>query len=1027
MMNRLIDVALTQRLLVWLVLLVLLILGALSWFKTPIDAFPNVTSPQVKVILKAPGMTPEEIESRITALVETEMLGIARQKSLRSVTKYALTDITVTFEDSTDIYWARQQVAERLNGLRDKLPSGLEGGIAPPTTPLSDVLMFTLDSPTLSLAERRQLLDWVIRPALRTVAGVADVNALGGEVRSYEVEPDPQRMVSHGITFAQLQTTLAQNNQNDGAGRLVEGEEVLIVRSVGTLNTTQAIAALPIQQAQHQTITIGDVAKVRLASLTRYGGVTRNGEGETVQGIVLAMTGVDTKAVLNAVEQKLASLEPSLPSSLSVNVFYHRGHLIDRAIATISHALLEAIVLVLLLLIVFLGNWRAALTVATLLPMALIISFIWLYAFGISANLMSLGGLVIALGLIVDNGVVVVENMVHRLEQSSQDRLPKLHLMALAVKEIALPVGVGMTIIVLIFLPLLSLEEIEGKLFKPVALSIIFTLISALLLALLVLPTIAAQLIQHRQSRQLEWLVRLEKAYERSLVRLQKHTFSLLTLACVALVGAVLLFGQIGKIFLPTMDEGDLIVQLEKTPSINLTDSLALDGRVQQALLAQVPEISAIIARAGSDEIGLDPMGLNDTDTFVSLYPADTWRKPYDKEAVKQAIQQVLTQFPGINTTLTQPIEMRVSEMLTGTRGDIAIKVYGSDSHQLTQLAGRIAERLQGMEGVSEIFTPANDGLQYLTFSLDHEKIRYYGLSVDELQTYLRSQLEGVPAGTVYEANRRTPIMLRGAGVLDESLSDLADLPIPNAQASGLLLGDLAQGQRSESAVSISREQGQRFAVVLVNVAERDLSSVVAESQQRLQGLGLPEGYHLVFGGQFENQQRVNQRLSWLIPLGIVFIALLLVVTLKRWSTTALALSTIPFALIGGVVALYLSGEYLSLPASIGFIALLGIAILNGVVMLDTFNKLEREGVNSSQIYIEGAKRRLRPVLMTASIAALGLVPLVFATGPGSEIQRPLAIVIIGGLVTSTLLTLVLLPLLYQQFVRKNHVTSSTR
>lgn len=1026
MMNRWIDIALTQRLFVWLILLVLLSLGTFAWLKTPIDAFPNVTSPQVKVILKAPGMTPEEIESRITALVETEMLGIAKQKTLRSMTKYALTDITVTFEDGTDIYWARQQVAERLNGLRDKLPSGLEGGIAPPTTPLSDILMFTLDSPTLSLAERRQLLDWVIRPTLRTIAGVADVNALGGEVRSYEVEPDPQRMVAHGITFAQLQSTLLENNQNDGAGRLVEGEEVLIVRSLGSLTSTQAIAALRINTANHQAITVGDVARVRMGSLTRYGGVTRNGEGETVQGIVLAMTGVDTKAVLNEVEKKLISLTPSLPDSLSINIFYHRGQLIDRAIKTISKALLEAIALVLLLLIVFLGNWRAALTVATLLPMALIISFIWLYALGISANLMSLGGLVIALGLIVDNGVVVVENIVHRLQKSPQHRLPKLHLIACAVKEMAIPVGVGMTIIVLIFLPLLSLEDIEGKLFKPVALSIIFTLISALLLALLVIPTIAAQLIKHHHPSQLNWLDRLECAYERGLIRWQAHTLTLLGFASVALVGATFLFGQIGKIFLPTMDEGDLIVQLEKTPSINLIDSLALDSRVQQALLSQVPEIKAIIARAGSDEIGLDPMGLNDTDTFVSLHPAHSWRTPYDKEAVKQAIQRVLEQFPGINTTLTQPIEMRVSEMLTGTRGDIAIKIYGNDSHQLTQLASYVYERLQGMEGVSEVFTPTNDGLQYLNFTLDHEKIRHFSLTVDELQSYLRSQLEGVPAGTVYEANRRTPIVLRGSGVLDESLNDLSLLPIPNSTASGLLLSDLATAQRSESAVSISREQGQRFAVVLVNVAERDLSSVVVDAQHRLADLHLPEGYHLVFGGQFENQQRVNQRLSWIISLGVLFIVLLLVVTLKRWSMTLLALSTIPFALIGGIVSLYLSGEYLSLPASIGFIALLGIATLNGVVMLDTFNRLEQQGISPNQIFVQGAKRRLRPVLMTASIAALGLVPLLFATGPGSEIQRPLAIVIIGGLVTSTLITLVLLPLLYQRFVSKKHDNTTT-
>lgn len=1024
-MLRWIDIALSQRLLVLLTITSLLALGLMAWSKTPIDAFPDVTSPQVKIILKAPGMTPTEIESRITAVVETEMLGIARQKSLRSITKYALTDITITFEDGTDNYWARQQVSERLANLRDKLPAGLEGGIAPLTTPLSDIMMFSVDSYTLSLAERRQLLDWVIRPALRTVAGVADVNALGGEVRTFEVEPDPARMSAHGVTFSQLQEVLAKNNQNDGAGRLIEGEEALVVRSIGTVTTPEEIAALRISEHNHQPVTIGDVAKVRLGTLTRYGGVTRNGEGETVEGIVLGMIGSNSKTVLAAVEAKLDQLKPALPQDCDIHIFYHRGHLIDRAIKTISDALIEAIVLVLMLLIVFLGNWRAALTVATLLPMALIVSFIWLYALGISANLMSLGGLIIALGLLVDNGVVVVENIVHQLAHQQHDRLPRLHIIASAVKEVALPVSVGMTIIMLVFLPLLSLEEIEGKLFKPVALSIIFALLSALSIALLVIPTIAAQLLHNAPHTEQHWFQKVEITYEKLLTRLRGHTKKLLGIASLLLLASIITFQHIGKIFIPSMDEGDMIIQLEKIPSINLENSLALDTRVQQALLSRVPEINSIIARAGSDEIGLDPMGLNDTDSFVSLNPAATWRIPYDKEAVKDAIQTVLEDFPGIKSTLTQPIEMRVSEMLTGTRGDIAIKVFGPDAAKLTQIAEQISKKLQGLEGADEIFTPANDGVQYLAFKLDHEHIRHFDMNVDEVQAFLRSQLEGLPAGMIYEGSRRTQIMLRGTGILDEQLADLTQLPIPNMHAPGLLLGDIAHPERTESAVSISREQGQRLSVVLVNVAGRDLSSVVQDAKQRLADLNLPQGYYLTFGGQFESQERVNAKLSWLIPLGVIFIALLLMVTLRSWMLSGLALSTIPFALIGGVFSLYFSGEYLSLPASIGFIALLGIAVLNGVVMLDTFNKLSAQGTHISLVYKKGAVRRLRPVLMTASIAALGLVPLLFATGPGSEIQRPLAIVIIGGLISSTLLTLVLLPLLYDSLMRKRHATTS--
>lgn len=1021
-MIRWIDFAITHRLLLWLVTASLLVMGVLSWQQTPIDAFPNVSSPQVKIILKAPGMTPQEIETRITAVVETELLGIPKQVSLRSTTKYALTDITLTFSDDTDIYWARQQVSERLANIKSHLPSQVEGGIAPMTTPLSDVMMFTVDSPTLSLADRRQLLDWVIRPALRSIAGVADVNTLGGEVRTFEVEPDPARLLAHNITLAQLQQALTQNNQNDGEGRLIEGEETLIVRSIGQLDSPEQIASLPISEQQQQLITVGDVAKVRLGSLTRYGGVTRNGEGETVQGIVLAMIGTDTQQLLKHVEDKLDSLRQQLPEHVDIHIFYHRGQLIDRAIAGISHALMEAIMIVMVMLILFLGHWRAAFTVAILLPAALLISFIWLHISGVSANLMSLGGLMIALGLLVDNGVVVVENILHHLQKPKQHRLPKLHIIANAVKEIALPVSLGMSIIVLLFMPLLTLEDIEGKLFKPVVLGVISTLVSALLLALLVIPAIATHTLPSHVNTHPRWQTRLETCYAKLLIRLTPYTSLLIIIAIASLMGSWFLFNHIGKVFTPSMDEGDLIVQLEKTPSISLEASLALDTRVQQALLAQVPEIDSIVARVGSDEMGLDPMGLNDTDSFVKLKPAAQWRHPYDKESVKHAITQVLAQFPGIETTLTQPIEMRVSEMLTGSRGDIVIKLFGHDVQQLSQLAERLKHKLSDIKGIQDIFTPTNEGLAYLDLTLDHTNIQRFGLSVDDVQTYLKSQLEGVDAGWVYQSNRRIPIVLRGAGILDAQMSDLSQLPLISPYTQEAQLGDIAHIQRTEGAIGIIREQGQRLSSLMINVSGRDLSSVVHDIQQRLVQFPLPEGYHLTIGGQFENQQRVNTRLSWLIPIEILLVALLLTVSLASWRLAILALSTVPFALIGGVVSLYFSGLYLSLPASIGFIALLGIAILNGVVLLDTYQQLHRQPhIVKNEIYLLGSVRRLRPVLMTASIAALSLTPLLFTTGPGSEIQRPLAVVIMGGLLSSTLLTLVLLPLLYRYITRENY------
>lgn len=1019
MLTRLIEQSITQRLLVLLSALAILVLGSLAWLNLPIDAFPDVTSPQVKIILKAPGMTPEEIETRITALIETEVLGLPKQKSVRSITKYGLVDITLTFEDGTDVYWARQQTAERLAGVKDKLPQGLEGGIAPLTTPLSDILMFTLDSREMSLADRRSLLDWVIRPALRTVAGVADVNALGGEVRSYEVEPDPERMAVQGIRFEQLQQALQDNNQNDGAGRLIEGEEVLIVRSIGQFSQLSDIQNLRIVQRDQHPVTVGDVAKVRLASLTRYGGVTRNGEGETVEGIVLAMIGSNSKAVLNEVLLKLDQVKSALPKNVELNIFYNRGQLIDRAMHTINQALLEASLLVLLVLFVFLGDWRASVSVALLLPLALLASMIMMQASGLSANLMSLGGLIIALGIMIDSGVVVVENIAHRL-QHPQVRMPYLYQCTSAVKDVAIPVTVGIAIIMLVFLPLLSLEEIEGKLFKPVALSILFALFSAWALALFVIPTLASALMRAHTPSEVRWMLALERGYETLLYRLRRYRTVIYALSLSVLVASALVFTQIGKIFIPSMDEGDILVQLEKLPSISLEASLDLDARVQQALMSQVPEIKTIVARAGSDEIGLDPMGLNDTDSFLLLAPPETWRVPFDKEVIKADIRRVLEDFPGINTTLTQPIEMRVSEMLTGTRGDIAIKIYGSEPHKLTELAGLVKARVEKIQGADEVFTPANDGVNYLQIQFSVEQLRRFGLTVSEVQAYLHGQIEGVAVGTIYDQNRRIPLVLRGAGVVNENLPSVDFLNLPNDQRiTGLQLSNVAQLERVDGAVSISREQGQRLSVVLINVGQRDLSSFVAETKQVLADLVLPEGYYIQYGGQFESQERVNARLSWLIPLGIMMIALLLRLTLKAWSLTLISLATIPFAMIGGVFSLWWSGEYLSLPASIGFIALLGIAVLNGVMMMDTFNRLQRSMDNSLSIMLMGAKRRLRPVLMTAIIAALGLVPLLFATGPGSEIQRPLAIVIIGGLLSSTLLTLILLPLLYDQVMAK--------
>jgi cobalt-zinc-cadmium resistance protein CzcA len=1017
MLSRLIQFALTQRLLMLLVVVALIGAGWRAFMHTPIDAFPDVSTTQVKIILKAPGMTPEEVESRITAQVEVEMLGIPHQKMLRSVVKYGLTDITIDFDEGTDIYWARQQVAERLSGLTDKLPSTMTGGMAPMTTPLGEMFMFTVESPTMSLTDKRLLLDWVIRPALRGVAGVADVNALGGRVMTYEVVPDMDKLAAAGISLQQLKHTVESNNRNDGPGRIDDGEEVLLVRAEGSIQTLDDLRAVVVKSDRIEPVKIGDVATVKIGALTRYGAVSKNGQGEAVQGLVLSLRGANAREVVAGVEKKLEQIQSTLPKDVSLKVFYNRGDLVNKAIGTVSDALTEAIVLVLVFLLLFLGNLRAAATVALVLPLAAMITFIMMREFNLSANLMSLGGLTIAIGMLVDAAVVVVENIVSQLaDKKRTELLPRLHLIYRAVKSVSVPVTSGILIIIIVFLPLLTLQGLEGKLFIPVALTIVFALSGSLILSLTVIPVLASFMLG-KVSHDEPWLPRMmKKLYAPVLDWSLSHGKSVVLIALLGLAGAAGLYTQVGKTFMPTMDEGDLIVQLEKLPSITLAQSIDMDKRVQQALLANIPEIDGIVARTGADELGLDPMGLNETDTFLVLKPREAWQVP-DKEALKAKIRAVLDEFPGLNFGFTQPIEMRVSEMLTGVRGDLAIKVFGDDGHELSSLANQMVGILKQIPGAADVITSQTEGAQYYQVKIDELAAGRMGLTVEDILPQLKMLIEGEQVGTVYKAARRTAIVIKGAEKLRLSPAEFAQLRLvlPNNQL--LPLDKVAHLERVDGPVSIKREMGKKMSVVVVNVSGRDLVSFVNDAKQQVaEQLSLPVGYSLSWGGQFENQQRAAQRLAIVVPVALLMIFLLLFTTFRSIKQAVLIMSNVPFAMIGGIVALWLTGEYLSVPASVGFIALLGIAVLNGVVMVSFFNELLAKGMQIEQVVREGAMRRLRPVMMTATIAAFGLVPLLFATGPGSEIQRPLAVVVIGGLVSATALTLLLLPLLFRRF-----------
>lgn len=1019
MLAKLIQFALTQRLLVLLLTIGIAVAGSLAYQALPIDAFPDVSSTQVKIIVKAPGMTPEEVEARITAPIEVEMLGIPKQVGLRAVAKYALTDITVDFLDGTDIYWARQQVAERLNSVWPNLPPDVSGGMAPVTTPLGEMFMFTVESDILTLQERRSLLDWVIRPQLRTVNGVADVNALGGLVRSFEIVPDNARMYARGVSIDTLQQALMNNNRNGGAGRLSDGEGALLVRSEGGFKTIADVQNTVLRSEQGMSVKIADVAEVRIGSLTRYGAVTANGKDEQVEGLVLGLRGANAQQVVQGVKDKIAEMTPSLPKGVNIHVFYDRGSLVERAVNTVTKALQEAVVLVLILLVLFLGNFRAALTIAFILPLSALFTFLCMHYVGMSANLMSLGGLSIAIGMLVDAAVVVVENIVSQLADKKQAAsLPRMHLIYRAVREVSVPVTAGILIIITVFLPLLTLQGLEGKLFAPVALTIMFALAGSLLLSLTVIPVLASFLLK-QVSHEEPWLVKKALAvYEPVLLWCLAHAKLIVSSALVLLVFTALAYMQIGKTFMPSMDEGDIIIGTEKLPSINLQQSISTDLNVQRAILSQVPEIKGVFSRVGSDELGLDPMGLNQTDNFLILKPTDEWRMDTKQELIDE-LRKVMAQLPGLAYSFTQPIDMRVNEMILGVRGDLAIKIFGSDLTVLNDKAQQIIQILESIKGSQDVYTPQNSGVQYLQIKIDRAAAGRLGLDITEIESILRAQLEGTQLGVVQEGQRRTPVLVRGSQDLRNSPADFNNLMLTLSNGTNVPLSAVAKVVREEGPVKVDRERGARLVVVTANVRDRDLVGFVEEARQRvLNEVKLEEGYSIKWGGQFENQQRAAARLAIVVPVAILLVFLILFATFGSVKQALLILSNIPFAMIGGVFALWLSGEYLSVPASVGFIALLGIAVLNGVVMVSYFNQLAAQGMQTLTIVVEGAKRRLRPVLMTASITAFGLIPLLFATGPGSEIQRPLAIVVIGGLLSSTLLTLVLLPILYRRFFR---------
>ncbi|WP_199769532.1 efflux RND transporter permease subunit [Helicobacter cetorum] len=1015
MLASIIEFSLRQRIVIIVCAFLTLFFGTYSFISTPVDAFPDIAPTQVKIILKLPGSSPEEMENNIVRPLELELLGLKGQKSLRSVSKYSISDITIDFDDSVDIYLARNMVNERLISVMKDLPVGVEGGMAPIVTPLSDMFMFTIDG-DISEVEKRQLLDFVIRPQLRMISGVADVNSIGGFSRAFVIVPDFNDMARLGVSVSDLEEVLRANLRNSGAGRVDRDGETFLVKIQTASLSLEDIGKITVSTKMGH-LHIKDFAKVVSESRTRLGFVTKDGLGETTEGLVLSLKGANSKQIITQVRKKLEELKPLLPQGVSINVFYDRSDFTQKAIATVSKTLIEAIILIIITLFLFLGNLRASIAVGVILPLSLSVAFILIKASDLTLNLMSLGGLIIAIGMLIDSAVVVVENAFEKL--SNNTTTTKLHAIYRSCKEIAVSVVSGVIIIIVFFVPILTLQGLEGKMFKPLAQSIVYALLGTLVLSITIIPVVSSLVLKATPHSETFLTRFLNKVYAPLLEFFLHNPKKVIIGAFIFLVASLSLFPFVGKTFMPNLDEGDAILSVETTPSISLEQSRELMLKIEKTIKDNVKEVKTIVARTGADELGLDLGGLNQTDTFISFIPKKEWSVK-TKEQLLQKIMDSLTDFKGINFSFTQPIEMRISEMLTGVRGDLAIKIFGEDISKLNELSFKIAQLLKGIRGSSEVLTTLNEGVNYLYVTPDKEAMANVGIASDEFSKFLKSALEGLIVDTIPTGLSRTPVIIRQESDFASSITKLKSLALTSKYGVAVPITSIADIEEVDGPVSIARENSRRMSVVRSNVIGRDLNGFVEEVKKVIkEHVELPPNYFITYGGQFENQQRANARLSTVIPLSILAIFFILFFTFKSIPLALLILLNIPFAVTGGLIALFLVGEYISVPASVGFIALFGIAVLNGVVMIGYFKELLSQGKSVEECVIEGAKRRLRPVLMTACIAGLGLIPLLFSHSVGSEVQKPLAIVVLGGLVTSSALTLLLLPPMFMLVAKK--------
>jgi len=1041
MIDRILQFSIQWRVLVVVLGLMLVGVGLNAATKLPIDAVPDVTTNQVQINTLAPALAPEEIERLITFPIEVAMSSLPKKEEIRSLSKFGLSQVTVIFEDSADLYWARQQVLERLLEAKEELPPGVQPEMAPISTGLGEVFQFTVEPethphgpttdtlhPLRELTEMRTLLDWVIKPALRTVPGVIEVNSFGGFEKQYEVQLDPVMLQTHNLTLNQVLEALERNNANVGGAYIVHGGEQHLLRGVGTIRSAEDIGHIVVAARHGVPLTIKDIGKVTTGAQIRQGAVTKNGQGEVVAGITMLLKGENGRVVVEEVKKRITQIQKSLPPGVRIKPFYDRSKLINETIHTVTKNLLEGGVLVIVVLFLFLRQLRAGLIVASAIPMSMLIAIIGMNYFGVSANLMSLGA--IDFGLIVDAAVIIVENCVRRLAErrtelgrplTQSERLQTIWQGSVEVRRAS---QFGETIIIAAYLPILSLGGIEGKMFKPMGLTVVFALIGALVLSLTVIPALCALFLREQKEERENPLIRsvtVVARYERVLRGAMRHRIVTVGGAAVFFAGCIALFPRLGSEFLPELDEGDLIINTIRLPSASLDESVR-EAHLIEAMLKRFPEVENVITKTGRPEIATDPMGTEMADVFVMLKPKSAWKTARTKEELVEKMEAALSQFPGVLFSFSQPVKFRMMELIEGigVRSDVGIKIYGEDIDTLKQTADAIARVVQGVRGAADVKVEQITGLPLLSVRLRRGDLARYGINVDEAQRVIQTAIAGTTVSRVIEGDRRFDLTVRLTPEARRDEEDIGNLLVDAPNGERVPLSQIADIVHEDGPAQISRENTRRRIVVETNVRGRDIGSFVEEARKRVEGqVRLPPGYTLEWGGTFEHLESGRKRLMLVVPVTFLIVFLLLFITFNSLKQAALVFTGIPFAVTGGILALLTRGIHFSMSAGIGFIALFGVAVLNGVVMVTFINQLREQGKGIEEAVLEGALTRLRPVLMTALVASIGFLPMALSHGTGAEVQRPLATVVIGGLVTSTILTLFVLPTLYAWFERE--------